>query len=185
MPIKMPDTEENYPVTGERKNRETHLSTTQLAPQANPWIPQAKQLSGGKQGAEEPPRQGAQATDGVELALGQGLSKWERLLKRSDFIRVQRVGVRIQTRHFTILVAKGPGLNHHRLGITTGRHVGGAVRRNRIRRLLREYFRAHKREIIPDLLEPGADIVVIVRRNCPDLGLEDVMRELADCWQKL
>ena len=135
-------------------------------------------------GAETPPRQGAQATDGVERALDQGLSKRERLLKRSDFIGVQRLGVRIQTKHFTILVANGPGLDHHRIGITAGRHVGGAVRRNRIKRLIREYFRAHKREILPDRLPGGADIVVIIRRNCPDLKLEDVTREFTGCWQK-
>ena len=116
--------------------------------------------------------------------MDQGLSKRERLLKRSDFIRVQRLGVRIQTRHFTVVVLPGPGLDHHRIGITAGRQVGGAVQRNRIKRLIREYFRIHKKEILPDHIPPGADIVIIVRRDCPDLRLVDVTRELDACLQK-
>ena len=49
-------------------------------------------------------------------------------------------------------------LGHHRLGLTVPRRVGNAVRRNRVKRLLREAFRLQQHEL------PGThDIVVVVR----------------------
>lgn len=102
-------------------------------------------------------------------------------MNRSDFLRVRKQGERFHTAHFVVLVADGPGVGHHRLGITCGRKAGNAVRRNRIKRLLREYFRLNKKEIFPHLLETGADIVVIVRPDCPNMKLEDVEMELNAC----
>jgi len=38
------------------------------------------------------------------------------------------------------------GLDHHRFGMTVPRRVGNAVKRHRIKRLLREAFRLHQRD---------------------------------------
>lgn len=59
-----------------------------------------------------------------------------------------------------------------RLGIVTSRKVGGAVVRNRIRRLCRECFRRW-----PDLLPPGVDLIAIARAGAADLGLAGVEAE--------
>ena len=48
-----------------------------------------------------------------------------------------------------------------RLGITVTRKVGNAVRRNRIKRLVREWFRSRQRELAP------CDLVVIAKRDFP------------------
>jgi ribonuclease P protein component len=56
--------------------------------------------------------------------------------------------------------------------VTASRKVGGAVVRNRARRLVREAFRA-TRDLFPD----DADVVVIVRRVPPGLGLAAVVAE--------
>jgi len=53
-------------------------------------------------------------------------------------------------------------LGHPRLGIAIGRPVGNAVRRNRIKRLLREAFRHHQSD-----LPTGYDLVIVVRRHEP------------------
>jgi len=53
-------------------------------------------------------------------------------------------------------------LNHPRLGIAIGRPVGNAVRRNRIKRLLREAFRHHQYD-----LPTGYDLVIVVRPHEP------------------
>ena len=45
-----------------------------------------------------------------------------------------------------------------RLGITTGVKLGNAVKRNRIRRRLRELYRIHEPE-----LKPGYDIILVAR----------------------
>ena len=53
-------------------------------------------------------------------------------------------------------------LAHARLGLSVSRHVGTAVRRNRIKRLIREAFRLMQHD-----LPRGYDLVVVVRRHEP------------------
>jgi ribonuclease P protein component len=53
--------------------------------------------------------------------------------------------------------------------------VGNAVARNRIKRLLRAWFRLHHHE-----LEDGWDLVVIARRPREALGLQEVERQLGE-----
>jgi len=60
-----------------------------------------------------------------------------------------------------------------RIGVTASRKVGGAVQRNRVKRWVREYFRLNRTE-----LQPGSDIVVIVRAGADKLSFKDVEREL-------
>ena len=60
-----------------------------------------------------------------------------------------------------------------RLGITASRKVGGAVERNRAKRLVREVFRLHRAK-----LQPGSDIVVIVRAGADRLSFEHAESEL-------
>jgi ribonuclease P protein component len=53
-------------------------------------------------------------------------------------------------------------LGHCRLGISMSRRVGTAPQRNRIKRLLRESFRLHPRD-----LAVGYDLVIVVRPHVP------------------
>jgi ribonuclease P protein component len=59
-----------------------------------------------------------------------------------------------------------------RLGITASRKIGGAVVRNRAKRLVRAAFRE-----LGELFVPGVDLVVIVRKALEDRGLSDVLHE--------
>jgi ribonuclease P protein component len=95
----------------------------------------------------------------------------DRLRKRYQFQLVREHGRRVHTRSFVVLVARSvePQV---RLGITVSRQVGQAVRRNRIKRLIRELFRTH-RELFPST----ADIVVIAKTSCSVAGLDDVRGE--------
>lgn len=62
---------------------------------------------------------------------------------------------------------------HSRLGLTVSRKVGGAVVRNRVKRLLREWFRLHHHELTDDW-----DLVIIARRPPPGLDLKEVEEQL-------
>lgn len=64
-----------------------------------------------------------------------------------------------------------------RLGVTVTRKVGNAVRRNRIKRLAREWFRVARRRFEQGL--EACDIILIANRNIPpDLRLSDLVRDL-------
>jgi len=61
-----------------------------------------------------------------------------------------------------------------RLGITAPARVGNAVRRNRIRRLVREAYRTQ-----PTLFPAGHDVVVLVTTGEGEWTLQRVVEELA------
>lgn len=77
-----------------------------------------------------------------------------RLASEREFRRVYREGARRSSALVVIRYAPG-GNRAVRLGVAVGRRFGGAVRRNRLRRRLREAARA-----LVDRIVPGTDIVV-------------------------
>jgi ribonuclease P protein component len=97
-----------------------------------------------------------------------------RLRKHAEFVRSQndRATRRVGTAHFTLLVAPQAAPGPSRLGLVVGRKVGGAVQRNRVKRLCRECFRTW-----PGLLPAGVDLIVIARPGAPELDLERVRAE--------
>ena len=99
-------------------------------------------------------------------------TKDERLLKRVEFLYVTGDGKKFLTRSFIVFV-KPNSLAFSRIGITASRKVGGAVKRNRVKRLVREFFRLNKTRI-----KKGIDIVVIAKREAVGKGFAEVSREL-------
>jgi ribonuclease P protein component len=85
----------------------------------------------------------------------------KRLGGRDTFKAIRERGVR-ESRGPLTLWAVSNGSSSSRLGISIGRHVGTAVRRNRIKRLLRESFRLMQHDI-----PIGCDFVVAVRPHEP------------------
>ncbi len=67
-----------------------------------------------------------------------------------------------------------------RIGITASKKVGNAVVRNRIKRLVREYFRLNKKKI-----KKLIDINVIVRKNSAYLNTKEVFSALEDIFEKV
>ncbi|MGE5839416.1 MAG: ribonuclease P protein component [Deltaproteobacteria bacterium] len=101
-------------------------------------------------------------------------SKTERVLNHRDFVNLNRFGRKLRTAHFAVFVARN-GLDRTRLGITASRKVGGAVARNRLKRLVREVFRLHK-----GFFPAGCDIVVSARKSPEDLDFRKVREELLE-----
>ena len=58
-----------------------------------------------------------------------------------------------------------------RIGITTGKKIGNAVRRNRSRRVIREAFRE-----LSEHVAPGYDLVFVARAKTPFVKCGDVKR---------
>jgi ribonuclease P protein component len=87
----------------------------------------------------------------------------ERIRRRAEFKKVYEHGTRIRSRYSTVFMLpndRGVG----RLGIAATRKLGGAVQRNRAKRLIREVFRRNK-------IADGFDIVVIPKRELLDASL--------------
>lgn len=89
------------------------------------------------------------------------LSRDDRIRRRRDFLGVQRQGVRVRGRYLTLFVHPN-GLERSRLGIIATRRIGGAVRRNRAKRRMRELFRTRRGM-------PGFDLVALLRPDFPDI----------------
>jgi ribonuclease P protein component len=109
-----------------------------------------------------------------------GRPKRGRLSRSAEFERVYRQGRSVGNRFLVLYAFPRTGAaDGPRLGLSVSRKVGGAVDRNRVKRLLREAF-ADEAERVP----ADHDVVVVARPEARDLaareGLDGVRRELAD-----
>lgn len=104
------------------------------------------------------------------------LVRSDRVRKRRDFLRIQGQGQKVQTRHLIALWTPGRG----RLGLTVSTRVGNAVERNRVKRWLREIYRANR-----GLLPPGIDLVLVGRSGAPDAGYARLQGEFAQAARRI
>jgi len=72
-----------------------------------------------------------------------------------------------------VVITRRNELGFSRVGAISGKKTGTAVERNRVKRLIREFFRRNK-----DILQGSTDYVLIGRKGAKDLGYVDVVREL-------
>ena len=105
--------------------------------------------------------------------------KEDRLLKRGQFLSVQNCGRKIHSHQFIMIHAKGEG-DSSRLGITVSKKVGSAVVRNRIKRIIREYFR-HNRHRFQSVI---GDINLIAKPCCSELNTEQLHSALDYIFRK-
>ncbi|MBW2599956.1 MAG: ribonuclease P protein component [Deltaproteobacteria bacterium] len=108
----------------------------------------------------------------------QSFGKKERVLKRKSYLNIYRGGVRVHSSNFTVILSPNPS-GKKRLGVAVSKKVGNAVKRNRIKRLLREFFRLSK-----DRLPDSKDMVIIAKRDVSPLKYRDVCLELSDLFKK-
>jgi len=101
-----------------------------------------------------------------------------RLHGRSAFARVYAARLRARTGPITVC-GRANELRYRRLGLSVSARIGNAVRRNRIKRLIREAFRLGQHEG-----PQGYDIVVVVHRHDP-LPLADYQKMLGSALRSI
>lgn len=87
----------------------------------------------------------------------------EHIRRRAEFQQVYERGARIHGRFSTLFLLPNK-LSIGRLGIAATRKLGGAVARNRAKRLIREVFRRNN-------VASGFDVVVVPKRELLDASL--------------
>jgi ribonuclease P protein component len=101
-----------------------------------------------------------------------------RLTRSTDFKRVRRTG-KSYAHPFIVLVVQANEASRTRVGVTASRSVGGAVKRNRAKRLMREAVRP----LLPDLL-PGWDVILIARPPLLAAPLQDIRQALKSLFRR-
>jgi ribonuclease P protein component len=107
------------------------------------------------------------------------LPKMARLRKRAQFLTLSKQGKKVYTDCFIAIVLDST-VQNNRIGITVSKKVGNAVRRNRIKRLIREYFRHNKERI-----SGPKDINIIARKGLTPLSNQKIVEKLDKLFTKI
>ena len=114
-----------------------------------------------------------------------GFPKSARVRKRRDYLAVQDGGRRQASPHFLVFVRNraatgilsgntaGMDTPARRFGVTVTRKIGGAVERNRVKRLVREVVRHHQ-----TWFPAGCDVVFVARRGADRMTWAALEREV-------
>lgn len=106
-------------------------------------------------------------------------TKADRILKRSEFLKLSILGKKTQNRHFIAIFSPGR-FQRTRFGVTVARKVGNAPTRNRIKRFSREYFRLNRH-----IITGYWDINIIAKKRAADLSSEQAFLSLKEVFKNI
>lgn len=101
-----------------------------------------------------------------------------RLRRADDFTHLRQKGISIHNRNLLLSYIPN-GLSLNRYGFVTSGRLGGAVVRNRLRRLLREAVRGYHPR-----LRAGNDVVLVARQSLIELPYAVVQNVVFDLLQQ-
>ena len=116
---------------------------------------------------------------GAEVPQRRTLGRAARIKQGRDFAGVRREGQRLAGGCLIANWRRRSVAGDSRLGVITSGKIGGAVVRNRARRLLRESFRLHQHELAHPL-----DQVLVARPSIAGKALAEVEKDLLTTLRK-
>ena len=171
-------------VQKDSSSREKNISTEQSEAQAPSRLSCAHGNEGRASNHQESARQGTKQTerlsfDSEPCSTRACFPRHFRLTRSRDFQRVFAKPLRSGGKEILVL-ARANHLGGARLGMAISRkHVPKAVCRNRIKRVVRDRFRHHRREL------GELDVVVLARPGLARIGNTELRRLLAEHWRHL
>jgi len=101
------------------------------------------------------------------------------LTKNYEFRRLYRNGKSAASR-FVVVYCFRNKLSENRLGITVSTKLGGAVKRNRVRRRLKEIYRLNEHSLMS-----GYNIVLVARHRCNEAKWCELQDSVLSLFRKL
>lgn len=101
------------------------------------------------------------------------MKKAFRIKKNNDFQDVFKKGKSVANRQFVIYILKKEDQEHFRIGLSVSKKIGNAVKRNQIKRYIRQVF--HE---LQDQVDEGKDYVIIARKPTADMDFHEVKSSL-------
>ena len=107
------------------------------------------------------------------------MKKTKSIKLNKDFKRLYYRGKSVAKSNVVVYVLKNRE-SSNRIGLTCGKSIGKAVRRNRVKRLMKEGYR-----LLEDRLLSGFDIVLVARTRCVNCNQKQVLKDLESAFENL
>ena len=136
---------------------EADLSAEEAPSRQGTWVPRPDEDDPGSSSPGSATGTRSKAADGLTTERGPNSPRLVMLSRPTDFTAIGGTGT---TRSHPLFTARflRTDLETTRFGLSTGRKLGGAVVRNRVRRRLREALR-----VMAPSFQPGWDVLIIAR----------------------
>lgn len=122
---------------------------------------------------------GAQSRGNEQEMPGQvGFPRSERLRTRSQYAYMYKHGRKTVNKAFICYVVRDPEQGR-KFGMTVSRKVGGAVVRNRVKRNIREAYRANRQR-----MDEPYSVVIIARPSAATLSCEECVNAISALFDK-
>jgi ribonuclease P protein component len=136
---------------------EADLSAQEAAPKQRTRLSRPNEDHRGTPGAGGTPRSRPQEAHGLTTNRGHNPPRLVMLSRPEDFAALQGQGT-VRSHPLLVVRIRRTDLEVTRFGLSTGRKLGGAVVRNKVRRRFREALR-----VMAPSFQPGWDVLIIAR----------------------
>ena len=102
-----------------------------------------------------------------------GIKKKYRVKSEYDFQKVFHEGKSVANRQLVLYVFTKPDQQHFRVGISVGKKIGNAVKRNQVKRYIRQALLE-----LEDQIDQELDFLLIARPDIRDKNMEQVKHSI-------